>query len=83
MNAVNGCGPSLTATTILRLSPDRPMRPQRNTNGDETLLAGVRFPPRSGDARRLGDLLPDVLACYGIAAPPRERARGEALEAVA
>lgn len=75
MNAVNGCGLSLPATNVLRLSPERPVRQVRPAADTETLLAAVRFPPRASETRRLGDLLPDVLASYGIATQPLAASR--------
>ncbi len=56
----------LPATTILRLSPDRPQKSLTDSRGHETLLAAVRFPPRASEVKPLGALLPEVLATYGL-----------------
>ena len=57
---------SLPATTVLQLSPNRPLRAVAQTRGQETLLAAVRYPPRASQVQPLADLLPDVLASYGL-----------------
>lgn len=71
MNGAHCIGSSagLPATTILNLSPARPMAPRLkgNATADDALLAGVARPPRIGEARPLGALLPQVLARYGLA----------------
>jgi hypothetical protein len=58
----------LPATSILRLSPSRPVTPDRATRGADTVIAAVQFPPRTAQVLPLGQLLPQVLAAYGIAA---------------
>lgn len=83
MQLVNGNGLNLPATNVLTLAADRPVRSQRPPADTETLLAAVRFPPRTSEARRLGDLLPEVLASYGIASQPLAAPRDAVFEAVA
>ena len=36
------------------------------TAGDEVVLAAVENPPRTGETRAIGALIPDVLARYGL-----------------
>jgi hypothetical protein len=68
MNGVTGARMGLPATTVLRLTGDRPMAvpPTRNAEADEALLAAVTHPPRVGDVRPIAALMPDVLARYGL-----------------
>ena len=67
MNAI-GSNTGLPATSILRLSSDRPIQapPARNAAADEAILAAVTRPPRVGEARPIAALMPDVLARYGL-----------------
>jgi len=39
----------------------------RNAEAEEALVAAVAIPPRVGEVRPIGDLLPEVLARYGLA----------------
>ncbi|HMC12421.1 MAG TPA: hypothetical protein VKH44_14070 [Pirellulaceae bacterium] len=68
MNGVTGATMSLPATTVLRLTGERPVTvPQtRNAEADEALLAAVTHPPRVGEVRPIAALMPDVLARYGL-----------------
>jgi hypothetical protein len=57
----------LPATRVICLSPQRQMdveSPRRA--GGETVLAAVAYPPRGGEPRSLGALVPEVLARYGL-----------------
>lgn len=76
--------PALPATAVLRLSPNRPQSAAGGSSGQETLIAAVRFPPRTSQVQPLAALLPDVLSAYGLqpAAPP-ELFASESFEAVA
>jgi len=69
---------SLPATTVLRLTGERPVTiPQtRNAEADESLLAAVTHPPRVGEVRPIAALMPDVLARYGLT---KGSASGEAV----
>ena len=71
MNAVYLGQSSLPATTVLRLTSDRPLKtpPARNNAADEALLAAVTHPPRVGEVRPIAALIPDVLARYGLTKP--------------
>jgi hypothetical protein len=75
---------ALPAIAVLRVSPRRPQRATTSSRGDETLLAAIQCPPRVSQVKALGDLLPGVLASYGLAqgaTPPADMP--EAFEAVA
>jgi hypothetical protein len=87
-NIMNACAsihsaPALRATTVLRLSPDRPVEPRKRANGDGdgALLAGVARPTRTNETRSLAALLPDVLARYGVA--PRQLTDAPTMDALA
>jgi hypothetical protein len=75
-------GFSLPATTIFKLSAQRPVQVSGGTQrGQETVLAAVQNPPRASQARPLADLLPEVLAAYGLGTTDAETANR--LDAVA
>jgi hypothetical protein len=38
-----------------------------NAEGDQALVAAVTYPPRVGDAQPIAELMPHVLARYGLA----------------
>jgi hypothetical protein len=42
-----------------------------NSEADAVLAAAVAFPPRVGETRPIGSLLPEVLARYGLAESAR------------
>jgi hypothetical protein len=61
----------LPATTVICLSPQRQMDADRGRgSGDVTVLAAVAYPPRGGEPRPLGALVPEVLARYGLGQDP-------------
>lgn len=73
MNGVSasGTGRGLPATAVFCLSPRLLVPIERTaTRGSETLLAAIACPPRAGEPRLLGALVPEVLARYGLAAEP-------------
>jgi hypothetical protein len=61
---------------VLRLGPAAPVAPSppRREAADEALAAAVRYPPRAGEVRPLGELLPDVLARYQLKRAERHAA---------
>jgi hypothetical protein len=59
-------GRGLPASAVLRLRSDRPVEVPRSSAGDEMILAGVSYPPRVGEVRKLAALMPEVLARYGL-----------------
>ena len=70
MNGVNAAGlaKGWPATAIFRLDRQQFVAPgSRNTAAGEALMAAVAFPPRTGEVRPIGALLPEVLARYGLA----------------
>ncbi len=67
----------LPATTIVRLTNDRPMRIADKGRAEDVLLAAVTHPPRIGEARPIAALIPQVLARYGLA----EEARADKITA--
>ncbi len=71
MNGVNAAGMTRgwPATTVLRLNGQQAVvgTSGRNAAGEAALVAAVAFPPRVGEVRPIGALLPDVLARYGLA----------------
>ena len=71
MNGVSGTRSNrgLPATVVLRMKGDQPVEARKSGNaaGDEVLLASVTHPPRIGEARPIGALMPEVLARYGLA----------------
>jgi hypothetical protein len=84
MNAITACGRGLPATEIIRLSPHTELRTScRVQAGAETVLAGVRYPPRAAEARPLSELLHEVLAAYGLADQAEFREAAERFDAVA
>src|SRR5262245_33385278 len=72
MNGVNAARYAVgwPATTILRLIADRPVpaRQAGGSAGEEVVLEAVRHPPRVGEVRSIGALMPEVLAKYGVGA---------------
>jgi hypothetical protein len=69
---------------VLKLAPHRPVTTtDRAQRAHETIVAAVKFPPRAAEARPLGDLLPEVLSNYGIAASELNCRQQERFEAVA
>jgi hypothetical protein len=60
---------NLPATAIFELSPRRPAAAIMRMSDAEAVLAGVGHPPRVGEVRPIGALLPEVLARYGLEAP--------------
>ena len=57
----------LPAITVICLSPQQQMNVEgRRPASDETVLAAVAYPPRGGEPRSLGALVPEVLARYGL-----------------
>jgi hypothetical protein len=77
------CSQPLPATTILKLSPHQRVVAEASQRAAETVLAAVQFPPRAKDPRPLAELLPDVLAAYGIANTQQSQQAEERFEAVA
>jgi hypothetical protein len=72
MNGVNAARYTAgwPATAVLRLTGGRPVaaRPAGSASGEEVLLEAVRNPPRVGEVRSIGELVPEVLARYGVGA---------------
>jgi hypothetical protein len=71
MNGVQASGVfsatgAFPASTVLRIANNRPMKAAENRQSDEVILAAVTHPPRIGQPRPLADLLPQVLARYGL-----------------
>jgi len=74
MSGVNAARFSLgwPATAVLRLTGSRPVlaRPADSATGEEVLLEAVRVRPRTCEVRSIGELVPEVLAKYGVGAEP-------------
>jgi hypothetical protein len=64
--AISAASRSLPATAVFQLSPRRPVEAP-SSKGDDVLLAAVTHPPRIGETRPIGALLPSILAGYGVA----------------
>ena len=62
----------LPATTVICLSPQRQVNADysREMGGGASVLAAVAHPPRGGEPRPLGALVPEVLARYGLGKDP-------------
>jgi hypothetical protein len=71
MNGLNSTGMAKgwPATAVLRLTGQQPVvaPSSRNAEAEDALVAAVAFPPRVGEVRPIGALLPEVLARYGLA----------------
>ena len=68
----------LPATAVFHLTPSKPSRPGAGLPpGSATVLAAVSNPPRGGEPRPLGALVPQVLERYGLG---RRAAIGEAID---
>jgi hypothetical protein len=54
------------ATAVIRLEPQRRLerRPEQAASAEKVLLAALEHPPRIGEVRPLGAILPQVLARY-------------------
>jgi hypothetical protein len=66
MNGVHATG-AFPATTVLRLTNDRPMKVAVDCRADDVVLAAVTHPPRIGETCPIAALMPQVLARYGLA----------------
>jgi hypothetical protein len=70
MNGVSGLKSGFPATTVIRISAGRCFQSPPSAASAETLLAAVRYPPRTAEVTPLSALLPQVLAKYGLDLPP-------------
>ncbi len=66
----------LPAINVFRLNATRLVesRPVTAIAAEEVLLTAVQHPPRIGETRPIAQLLPAVLARYGLAKPPASTA---------
>jgi len=70
MSGVNAAGLARgwPATVVFRLDRQQVAAPgSRNADAEEALVAAVSIPPRVGEVRPIGALLPEVLARHGLA----------------
>jgi len=67
----------LPTINVFRLNATRQLesRPAAAIAADEVLLTAVQHPPRIGETRPIAQLLPAVLARYGLDQPPASAAR--------
>jgi hypothetical protein len=84
MNGVHATG-AFPATTVLRLTNDRPMKVTVDRRADDVLLAAVTHPPRIGEPCPIAALMPQVLARYGLAeeAPAKQMTEEAAVDLLA
>ena len=83
MNGVQSSG-AFPATTVLRMTSDRPLKPIANHEADDLVLAAVTHPPRIGEPRPIAALMPQVLARYGIRETiPAQEITGTTIDLVA
>ncbi len=65
MNGVQAAG-AFPATTVLRITSERPMKTTVHGEADDVILAAVTHPPRIGETQPIAALLTRVLARYGL-----------------